>query len=222
MFVNSLLLAISSSIDSLGIGITYGIKNTKISHQAKFILFLLSFCISLVSIWFGDILKSLFSESITSLLGSFILIFIGLFVCVQATKKPATSSHNFNYSNNDFDCNTEKPYETFINFWGITTNIIKNPIDSDLDKSNTIDSKEALFLGLALSLDCFSIGIGGGMLGISFALFPIFISVFQLIFFSLGNLLGKRLSRFASLPSNVWSFISGLLIVFIGLFKLFL
>ena len=59
MFVNSLLLAISSSIDSLGIGITYGIKNTRISHQSKFILFLLSFCISLVSIWFGDILKSL-------------------------------------------------------------------------------------------------------------------------------------------------------------------
>ena len=222
MFINSLLLAISSSIDSLGIGITYGVKNTRIFNQAKFILFLLSFCISLISIWFGDVLKSLFSESITSLLGSFILVFIGLFVCFQATKKPSTSIHNFDYSNNDFDFTEEKPYKTFINFFGITTNIIKNPIDSDLDKSNTIDSKEALFLGLALSLDCFSIGIGGGILGISFAWFPILISVFQLIFFSLGNLLGKRLSRFASLPSNVWSFISGLLIVFIGFFKLFL
>ena len=31
MFINSLILAISSSIDSLGIGITYGIKNTKIT-----------------------------------------------------------------------------------------------------------------------------------------------------------------------------------------------
>ena len=87
MFINSLFLAISSSIDSLGIGITYGVKNTRISSQAKFILFLLSFCISLVSIWFGDILKNLFSESVTSLIGSFILIFIGFFVCFQAVKK---------------------------------------------------------------------------------------------------------------------------------------
>ena len=31
-----LFLAISSSIDSFGIGITYGIRNTKISNLAKF------------------------------------------------------------------------------------------------------------------------------------------------------------------------------------------
>ncbi|MCI8654873.1 MAG: sporulation membrane protein YtaF [Clostridia bacterium] len=214
MFINSLFLAISSSIDSLGIGITYGVKNTRISSQAKIILLLLSFCISLISIWFGDILKSLFSDFITSLIGSFILIFIGFFVCFQAAKKSSTSNSNFDY-------NEEKPYKTFANFFGITANIIKNPIDSDLDKSNTIDSKEALFLGLALSLDCFSIGIGGGILGISFAWFPVFISLFQLAFFSIGNFLGKKLSRCASLPSNVWSFVSGLLIIFIGLFKLF-
>ena len=41
MFINSLFLAISSSIDSLGIGITYGIKGTKISYIANFILFLI-------------------------------------------------------------------------------------------------------------------------------------------------------------------------------------
>ena len=35
MLINSIILAISSSIDSLGIGITYGIKNTKISSKAK-------------------------------------------------------------------------------------------------------------------------------------------------------------------------------------------
>ena len=40
--VNSILLAISSSIDSLGIGVTYGIKNTKISKLSKIILFVIS------------------------------------------------------------------------------------------------------------------------------------------------------------------------------------
>ena len=38
-----LFLAISSSIDSFGIGITYGIRNTKISNSAKLILFVISF-----------------------------------------------------------------------------------------------------------------------------------------------------------------------------------
>lgn len=214
MLINSLFLAISSSIDSFGIGITYGIKNTRLSNQAKIILFLLSFCISLVSIWFGDILKNIFSESITCFIGSFILISIGFFICFQSIKKSPTLTKDFNY-------NEEKPYNSLVNFLGITTNIIKNPIDSDLDKSNIIDSKESLFLGLALSLDCFSIGIGGGILGISFFWFPIFISTFQLIFFSIGNFLGKKLCHFASFPSNIWSFVSGLLIIFIGFLKLF-
>ena len=45
MFINSLILALSSSIDSLGIGITYGIKNTRISYMAKIVLFVISFFI---------------------------------------------------------------------------------------------------------------------------------------------------------------------------------
>lgn len=35
MLLNCIILAISSSIDSLGIGITYGIKNTKIFLLVK-------------------------------------------------------------------------------------------------------------------------------------------------------------------------------------------
>ena len=35
MFISSLILAISSSIDSLGIGITYGLKNTRVSLLVK-------------------------------------------------------------------------------------------------------------------------------------------------------------------------------------------
>ena len=35
MFVNTLLLAISSSIDSLGIGITYGLRKTRLSKAAR-------------------------------------------------------------------------------------------------------------------------------------------------------------------------------------------
>ena len=59
MLLNAFILAISSSIDSLGIGITYGIKNTKISYLGKLILF----SISLSSNPYN---KSLFSISILS------------------------------------------------------------------------------------------------------------------------------------------------------------
>ena len=161
MLLNCLFLAISSSIDSLGIGITYGIKNTKITLFAKFILFLVAFTISTISIYFGNILKYFLPDFIIDYLGSFILIFMGFFMCFQAlrnNKKDCKISSDTNLND------TEKIYSFFIKCLGITIKIIKNPTSSDLDKSNTIDSKEALFLGLALSLDSFCIGIGFSMI----------------------------------------------------------
>ena len=52
MFLHALILTISSSIDSLGIGITYGIRNTTISFIARIILFAIAFIVSIISIKF--------------------------------------------------------------------------------------------------------------------------------------------------------------------------
>lgn len=195
MLLTSIILAISSSIDSFGIGITYGIKNTKISLSGKFILFFISFVISVLSIKFGNIIKDIFSEFITKLIGSCILILIGIFICFESLKKD----------------NKRKKSEF---------NIFKNPISSDLDKSNTIDSKESILLAIALSLDSFCIGIGGSIVGINGALFPVFISVFQLIFLNLGIFFGIKIYKVCTIPENVWSVISGVLLIIIGIFKL--
>lgn len=208
MLLSSLILAFSSSIDSLGIGITYGIKNTKISFMGKVVLFVISFFISVLSVWFGDLIKNIFSSFATKLIGNIILIAMGIFVCFQAISK--NEMKKTVYEEN------EKIYSFFIDFLGITIKIIKNPSSSDLDSSNSIDSKEALFLGVALSLDCFCIGVGGSIIGISSLFFPLFISIFQLVFLNVGTLLGKKLHNLSLLPDNTWSIISGVLLILIG------
>lgn len=87
MLINSFILAISSSIDSLGIGITYGIRNTKISLLGKIFLFLISFSISIFSIWFGNTIKAIFPEWFTHFIGGFLFIVMGGFICFQSLKK---------------------------------------------------------------------------------------------------------------------------------------
>ena len=213
MLINSLILALSSSIDSLGIGITYGIKNTRISYMGKVVLLVISFSISILSVWFGDVIKNVFSEFATKLIGNIILIAMGGFVCFQAIRK-----NEITHQRHKKD---EKIYSFFIDFLGITIKIIKNPSSSDLDSSNSIDSKEAFFLGIALSLDCFCIGVGGSLIGISHILFPLFIPIFQLAFLSFGTILGKKLCQLNQLPDNTWSIISGLLLIFIGFLRFF-
>ena len=46
MILNCIVLALSVSIDSFGIGITYGIKNTKITNWSKLILFTISLIVT--------------------------------------------------------------------------------------------------------------------------------------------------------------------------------
>lgn len=219
MLLNCLFLAISSSIDSLGIGITYGIKNTKITIGAKSILFFISFIISIISIYFGNLLKFIFPDFLIHYLGAFLLILMGLFMCFQSLKKSKRDDIVKNNKNLEMS-DTEKIYSFFIKCLGITIKIIKNPSSSDLDKSNVIDSKEALFLGLALSLDSLCIGIGFSMLNTFSMIFPVLTSCFQLFFLSLGNYCGKKLYSFSKLPDNIWSTISGILLIMIGFCKI--
>lgn len=190
--LNSILLAISSSIDSLGIGITYGIKKTKISPIGKIILFIISITITYLSIFLGNLIHSIFPSFLTKLIGSFILIFMGIYICFEALKKKSRSSNVFN-----------------------------NPISSDLDNSNTIDSKESVILAIALSLDSFCIGICGSITDINLALFPFLVSIFQLIFLNFGTIIGIKINNFYKLPQNIWSIISGFLLITIGFFRFF-
>ena len=188
--VNLLLLAISSSIDSLGIGITYGIKNTKISKLSKIILFIISLITTYISIFFGNIIQYIFPNSFTNFLGCFILVCMGIYICFQASKKENDSKNIFN-----------------------------NPISSDLNNSKIIEPKEALILAIALCLDSFCIGISGSMADINLSLFPFLVSAFQLIFLNLGSYLGIHIINFCKLPQNIWSVISGILLIFIGFIK---
>ena len=213
MFLTYLILAISSSIDSFGIGITYGIKNTRITFVAKLVVFLISLCISTLSISVGKFIYRLFPPFFCNIIGFLILILMGLFIIFQAlrkSKKTASSDEN----------SQKRIYNLFINSFGITIQIIKNPINSDLDNSKNIDGKEALYLGFALSLDSLCIGIGNAMLGMFSFIFTMLVAFFQLIFLSLGLIFGNKLKSVTNIPDNIWSIISGILLIFIGISKL--
>jgi len=99
MLINCFILAISSSIDSLGIGVTYGIKDKKISFSSTIILFIISLLVSFISVFFGKILLDFLPEFITELIGCFILFIIGFFVIVKSFFEKKSGNQN------DFDFN---------------------------------------------------------------------------------------------------------------------
>lgn len=180
MFINALILAISSSIDSLGIGITYGLKKTKLYKVDKLILFIISICTTALSGIIGNILKNILSSYICEFIGSIILICMGIFIIIQTNDKE---------------------------------------LSFDLDNSNDISYKEALLLGIALSLDSLCIGIGGSTIGINIYVFSFLVAILQFVFLSLGNYFGINLGNFKYIPQSIWSKISGGLLILIGIIK---
>ena len=112
MIFNCILLALSVSIDSLSIGISYGIKKTKINNMSNIILFAISFCITCGSIFLGHYISALFSPTASTILGSSFLVILGIYNIYKTINAPLT--------------------------------------DYDIDHSNNIDTKEALFLLILL------------------------------------------------------------------------
>ena len=98
--LSTILLSISTSIDSLGIGLTYGIKNTKIPNLSKFILLGISFAISISSIYIGKCLGNLFDIDLTNIVSSLILLIIGITIVTKALfEHKNQKSYDFNNSN---------------------------------------------------------------------------------------------------------------------------
>lgn len=221
MLLSIIVLAFSSSIDSFGIGITYGLRKTNLTRFAKFILFMISIIITSISIFVGNKLTLIFTSNFTKLLGSLILIIMGIVIIFQIINSKEKNNSSINNETNK-NANQCLENQFFIKFLGITVQIIKDPISSDIDNSNNIDTKEAIYLGIALSIDSFCIGIGSSILGFSSLLFPILVASFQFIFLTIGKILGEKVNKISKVPSNIWNLISGVLLILIGLSRIWI
>ena len=204
MFINYLLLSISLSIDSFGIGTTYGLKGTKLSIIAKIILFCISFFFINISMNFGNMLQNILPFYLVKTIGVGLFLFIGIWIIYQTLKK----EENFKNEKNIFLTNEQKIYNFFIKSLGITIKIIRNPISSDFDNSKTIDWKEALYLGVTISIDSICAGIGSSMLGFNSALLPFLVACFSLFFILIGIKLGHKLAKCLNIPSKLWNVLS--------------
>ena len=97
MLFNTLMLALSTSIDSLGIGITYGFRHIKLLRKSKIILFFVSIAITFISGIIGTVLKNTLSTDVCEFIGSALLLCMGIFIIIQTNDKEV--SFDFDNSN---------------------------------------------------------------------------------------------------------------------------
>lgn len=105
--------------------------------------------------------------------------------------------------------------------WFYIYKVLNNPpVNYDIDHSNNIDRKEAIFLGLALSIDSACVGIGSGIIGINDIILPILVSSFQLVFLNCGNFVAKNIFKRIKTPDKVLAIFSGVVLILVGLLRI--
>jgi putative Mn2+ efflux pump MntP len=94
MLLSYIILAISVSIDSFGIGITYGIKKTHIYTISKIIMFIISFIITFIAVNLGAILSKYISYGLANFISSAVLVCMGFWVAYKAIRKKEAIASN--------------------------------------------------------------------------------------------------------------------------------
>ena len=90
----------------------------------------------------------------------------------------------------------------------------------DTDGSNYIDAKEAFILGLAVAVDASCVSLGSGMIGIGGVILPFLMAVFHTFFVNCGNFVANNIVQKFTISSNLLSNLSGIILIFIGFFRL--
>lgn len=201
-FLGILLLTVAVSLDSFGLGISYGLSRIHVPFSAIVIIMGCSGMMVLLSMTAGSLLSTFFTPEVAKMIGGIILISIGLFnlLNIVRQKKKGTAGEI-----------ERKPYKTEEKQWkihlrkmGIIITILKEPEEADLDHSGVISKNEAILLGLALSLDAFSVGLGAAMLGYPPIICAIFVAFMSGIGVTLGIKLGYILSHKRIFQQVAW------------------
>ena len=187
--------AISSSIDNFGVGLSYGVQRVRIPPTSNALIAAICFIFSLIGIISGAWLAELLPGILPDLIAFAVLSIIGIRIMVIAFRQ-------------------QKKHQA---------NVFSEPEKMDFDGSSHISLGEALLLGIALSANALTNGVGAGLLALSPLAIALSAAVGSYITLSIGVGLGVKLAgvRIGTMSVGQFgTFMSGVIILLIAVTRL--
>jgi putative sporulation protein YtaF len=206
------LIAVSSNLDNVGVGTSYGIRKINIPITSNLLIAVVTSIGTFLSVILGEAVYHFLSEKMTGLLGGGIIIAAGLWVIFQ---------EKFMHRDRESQKEIQLVEETGRSRYGFRQiiKILNNPIIADWDFSGHIDLKEATALALGLTINNIPNGVGAGMLGLNLFLMTSAVFFVSIITIWLGIYLGQLGIRWIGESAGL---IAGLILIFVGLYEIFL
>jgi putative sporulation protein YtaF len=201
-----LLIAVSSNLDNIGVGTSYGVRKINIPIASNLLIAAVTATGTFLSVILGKSVYLFISKGMAGLLGGGIIVLAGLWVVFQER-----FMHRLRES-----WQAEPLVKTGFRH---IVQILDNPIVADRDFSGHIDRKEALALAFALTINNIPNGVGAGMLGLNLYAMTVTVFVVSIITIWLGIYLGKLGVRWMGRATGV---LGGVLLICVGLYEIFL
>ncbi|SEC44568.1 sporulation membrane protein YtaF [Paenibacillus sp. GP183] len=202
-----LALALSSSIDNFGVGISYGIRGIRVGLLSNLIISLIAFIFSETGILFGQYLTKIMPGVLSTLIGAIFLLVIGFrIILLTLPKKRVPIPDDFNKPKSQSHSNI--------------TEYLTTPEKADIDNSGHIGSFEAIALGIAVSMNALTNGLGAGLIGLSPFAISTSAAIFSFLAIWWGVALGRKVStvRIGSLSMGQFSTVlSGVILLLIAI-----
>jgi putative sporulation protein YtaF len=198
------VLALASSLDSLGVGVAYGLSGTRVRFTAHISIGIVMLAITWGSVALGNRISHYLPDQVTHIGSALIFAGIGLWTLLPMLRRKSQSSN---------ETATLDPNRRLS-----PTAVLEALTRADIDHSRDIDWREGVLLGVALSLNNIGGGISAGLIHIGAAEMALLSVFFNVVCLTGGHLLGVQLR--ASRISDYAQAVSGVLLIAVGLWQL--
>ncbi|MCF6463407.1 sporulation membrane protein YtaF [Clostridium sp. Cult1] len=205
--MEALMLVLALSLDAFVASFAYGANKIEIPFTSIIIIDLVCVFFLAISVFFGELVKCFLSDYVTSIFGFLILFFLGVFYLFESIIKT--------YFKNKITSRSKVKVKLF-DIW-LIIDIYVDEIKADFDNSKRLNSREALYLAVALSLDSLAIGFSSGLGNINILLIIFMSFIFHILTIWSGLLIGKK---FAEKSKINLSWITGILLICLAFLKL--
>jgi putative sporulation protein YtaF len=207
----ALFLALSSNLDNVGVGVAYGIRKVCIPFASNLVIAVITSTGTLAAMLAGQAIGRFLQPHMARLVGGSLLIGLGGWAVFQGSR-PVAQRHIAERAETDREIREASLLSR-------VSMILDNPFSADQDFSRHIDQREALLLGIALSMNNLVNGVAAGIAGLEPALVTILVFVFSIVTVWVGMSVGHRFG--ALVPSRYTGMVSGMLLISIGVYETF-
>ncbi len=204
--LESILLVAALSLDAFVASIAYGTNRIKIPFSSLIIInFICAFFLA-ISISFASIIKNLIPGNITSIISFMILMLLGTYYLFESIIK--------SYLKKKFALRKKLKLNIFnLRF---IINVYIDETKADLNNSKHLNSKEALYLAIALSLDSLAIGFGCSLGSINYIQVILFSLIADMIAIIVGLFIGRK---FVERTKIDLSWLAGAILIILAFLK---